>query len=68
MRRYTSPTMGFLTETVDGEQGMVTVLAAEVATLRARSSGLEQFALQQGHRLRLLWARSPVLYSGHEAT
>ena len=31
-----------LTETVDGEQGTVGALAAEVATLRARSSGLEQ--------------------------
>jgi chromosome segregation protein len=31
-----------LTETVDGEQGTVAALGAEVATLRARLSGLEQ--------------------------
>jgi chromosome segregation protein len=41
-----------LTETVDGEQGTVAALAAEVATLRARSSSLDQSVhLRQAARL-----------------
>jgi hypothetical protein len=50
------------------ELAAVTLDQAPERVFVTRSSGLEQFALEQDHRLRLLWARSPVLYNGHEAT